>query len=356
MRPAQINTLDPNALADLKRLSRDNNSPEALRATAKQFEALFLQMVMKSMRDAVPSSGMLDTDQTRLFQSLQDQQLSANLAQGRGVGLADVIYRQLGGGAQENAGEIPGLFGAGATGIPPAVPGRTAIPAAGGGEAATPVIGTRPSTAELAAQASAALDAAYERRFPSAARRAAGPGASSPAESAGLPATGADASPTRRAPGRPQEFVDRVWAQAEEASRTTGIPARFVVAQAALETGWGRAELRHADGRPSHNLFNIKAGASWKGPVVEVPVTEYANGRKYTEVARFRAYGSYAEAFRDYANLLQQSPRYASVLGQTDAKGFARSLQQAGYATDPMYADKLARIIDGKTLRSALSA
>lgn len=352
--PAQINTLDPNALADLKRLSRDSNSPAALRATAKQFEALFLQMVMKSMRDAVPSNGMLDTDQTRLFQSLQDQQMSTNLAQGRGVGLAEVIYRQLGGDAAEKRGTGTEPLSAASMVGAPAVPQRSAIPAVRPREAATSAAREPGATGELAAQASAALDAAYARR--EAARAAAGTPVAGAVQPGGQ-ATAADATRPRGATsGRPHDFVNRVWAQADTASRATGIPARFMVAQAALETGWGRAELRHADGRPSYNLFNIKAGANWKGPVVEVPVTEYANGRKYTEIARFRAYGSYEEAFRDYANLLQQSPRYAKVLGQTDAKGFARSLQQAGYATDPMYADKLARIIDGKTLRSALLA
>ncbi|WP_442881025.1 flagellar assembly peptidoglycan hydrolase FlgJ [Aromatoleum sp.] len=320
---------------------------------------MFLQMVMKSMRDAVPSNGVLDTDQTRLFQSLQDQQMSTNLAQGRGVGLADVIYRQLGGDvAEKREPGTDGLSAAPATGSGPAVPPRTAIPAARPRDAAISAAREPGSTSELAAQANAALDAAYARR--AAARGAAGTSGMG-AVAGVVPRAGqtaaADATRARAAtPGRPQEFVNRVWAEADEASRATGIPARFVVAQAALETGWGRAELRHADGRPSYNLFNIKAGANWKGPVVEVPVTEYANGRKHTEIARFRAYGSYEEAFRDYANLLQQSPRYAKVLGQTDAKGFARSLQQAGYATDPMYADKLARIIDGRTLRSALLA
>lgn len=174
------------------------------------------------------------------------------------------------------------------------------------------------------------------------------------------PAGGAAESPdalssSRPAPEGAREFVNRVWAHAGEASRSTGIPAHFMVGQAALETGWGRGELRRADGAPSYNLFNIKAGPNWKGPVVEVPVTEYANGRPYTETARFRAYGSYAEAFRDYAGLLRGNPRYAEVLGQTDAAGFARSLQQAGYATDPMYADKLTRIIGGATLRTALA-
>lgn len=129
-----------------------------------------------------------------------------------------------------------------------------------------------------------------------------------------------------------------------------------MVAQAALETGWGEKQLRHADGSPSHNLFNIKAGSSWDGRTVNVGTTEYANGRTYAEQSRFRAYGSYAESFADYARLLSNSPRYAAVLGQRDAGGFARGLQQAGYATDPMYADKLARIIGGSTLRNALAS
>ncbi|MCK0510895.1 flagellar assembly peptidoglycan hydrolase FlgJ [Aromatoleum buckelii] len=321
--PAQINAIDPNALADLKRLSRGGDSPAALRATAKQFEALFLQMVLKSMRDAVPSEGMLDSDQTRLFQAMQDQQTAMNMAQGRGTGLADVIFRQLGGEALEK----PAAAGAAA---PPAVPPRTAI------------LAVRPpapanATAEGGDGAGAMSDVPAELPAPpKAAQALTDPGA-------------------RAVPGGAREFVDRVWPHAGSASRATGIPAHFMVAQAALETGWGRGELRRADGTPSFNLFNIKAGADWKGAVVEVPVTEYANGRAYTENARFRAYGSYAEAFRDYANLLSNSPRYAAVLGQTDAAGFARSLQHAGYATDPMYADKLTRIIGGNTLRTALA-
>ncbi|KON80256.1 flagellar assembly peptidoglycan hydrolase FlgJ [Azoarcus sp. PA01] len=322
--PAQINAIDPNALADLKRLSRDDNSPAALRATAKQFEALFLQMVLKSMRDAVPSEGMFNSDQTRLFQAMQDQQTAMNMAQGRGTGLADVIFRQLGGEALEKSAAA---HDAGAAGAPP-VPPRTAILAA---RAHVPAIAAAPDVADP--------------RLPSA----------DDAPAPGTEAQARAASGARDVPNGAGEFVDRVWPHAGSASRATGIPAHFMVAQAALETGWGRGELRRADGTPSFNLFNIKAGADWKGAVVEVPVTEYANGRAYTENARFRAYGSYADAFRDYANLLRNSPRYAAVLGQTDAAGFARSLQHAGYATDPMYADKLTRIIGGNTLRTALA-
>lgn len=150
-------------------------------------------------------------------------------------------------------------------------------------------------------------------------------------------------------------FVAEVWPHAVEASKRTGIPPAFMVAQAALETGWGEKQLRHADGSPSRNLFNIKAGSGWSGRTVDRAVTEYADGRAYTEAARFRSYSSYAESFRDYAELMTRSPRYAGVLGQTDAGSFARGLQDAGYATDPQYADKLTRIIGGTTLRTVLA-
>jgi flagellar protein FlgJ len=323
----QINALDPNALADLKRLARnDANSPEALRAAAKQFEALFLQMVLKSMRAAVPSSGLMDSDETRMFQSLQDQQMTMNLAQGRGVGLAEVLYRQLGGTAdgESAAGATDPLVTAQAHVFP--VPARAAfsavrVPQVENSAAAGAIATLHEQARTWAADKRQDVATALEARVPEGAR----------------------------------EFVNRVWEHALAAADSTRVPAHFMVAQAALETGWGKAELRHSDGTPSYNLFNIKAGAGWDGPVVERSVTEYANGQTYTENARFRAYGSYAEAFRDYARLLSENPRYAAVLGQRDAAGFARGLQNAGYATDPMYADKLTRIIGGNTLRAALS-
>jgi flagellar protein FlgJ len=156
-------------------------------------------------------------------------------------------------------------------------------------------------------------------------------------------------------PSEPRDFVDRVWPHAQAAAAATGVPARFLVAHSALESGWGRREISRADGSPSFNVFGIKAGRNWSGATVEVDTTEFVNGMAQPERATFRAYSSYAEAFRDYAELLSSKPRYAGVLGQQDAVQFARSLQEAGYATDPMYADKLARIIAGSTLRQALS-
>ena len=129
------------------------------------------------------------------------------------------------------------------------------------------------------------------------------------------------------------------------------MPARFIVGQAALETGWGRSEMRLPDGRSAHNLFGVKAGAHWKGPTVDAATTEYVDGRAVRTVERFRAYASYEEAFQDWAKLIGTSPRYAQVVraGGT-VEGFAQGLQRAGYATDPNYADKLTNTIN-QTLR-----
>ena len=146
-------------------------------------------------------------------------------------------------------------------------------------------------------------------------------------------------------------FVQQHGEAARAAQAQTGIPAEFMISQAALETGWGRREIRHADGSTAYNLFGIKAGPNWKGPVAEVVTTEYVDGRAHKLTARFRAYSSYAESFADYARLMKNSPRYASVIAAGgSASGFAQGLQRAGYATDPAYAEKLARVIN-TTLR-----
>jgi peptidoglycan hydrolase FlgJ len=146
-------------------------------------------------------------------------------------------------------------------------------------------------------------------------------------------------------------FVQQHTQAAEQAEAQTGIPASFMIAQAAHESGWGRKEILHADGAPAHNLFGVKAGASWTGPVAEVTTTEYVGGVARKVTAKFRAYASYAESFADYAKLMKDSPRYAGVVAQAQtASGFAQGLQKAGYATDPAYAEKLTRVIN-TTLR-----
>lgn len=302
---------DTQALAAVKKGLRQDD-PKALKAAAQQFEAVFLQMMLKSMRATVPQEGMFDSDQTRFYQELLDSQLAQVMAARGSTGLAAVIERQL---SRQDSAAFPGHEG-GIPLVPPAAP----LPLA-----------------------------PAQRGFPLPADQSVPmPLENSPVRPA-LPGAATSAAPATSTSGTTpaQAFTASVWPHAQSASRDTGIPPHFLVAHAALESGWGRAEPRFADGRPSHNLFGIKAGSQWQGAVVEATTTEYVNGVAERRVERFRAYGSYAEGFQDYARLLAQSPRYAEVAASRDAAGFARGLQRAGYATDPAYATKLERIIGG---------
>lgn len=288
--------LDVKGTAELQRAARQN-SPEALKTAAKQFEALFMNMVMKSMREAAPQDGLFDSQQSRMYTSMLDQQISQTLAS-RGVGLADVLIRQL---SNNRAAQgLPAEDGV-------QLPAFAAPQSNSGGGNAAPVGGWRAQNGELPQ---------------------------------------ADVRSRSARPAHVQAFQDRLSVHAEEASRTTGIPARFMLGQAALESGWGKREIVAADGSRSHNLFGIKATSAWKGRVVEATTTEYVNGMPQKRVEKFRAYDSYADAFRDYARLLKRNPRYENVLANAhDAASFANGLQRAGYATDPQYAAKLTRII-----------
>ena len=155
-------------------------------------------------------------------------------------------------------------------------------------------------------------------------------------------------SRTARAPTESQsDFVQQHSKVANEVAQTSGVPASFMLGQAGHETGWGKHQIKLKDGSPSHNLFGIKAGANWTGKVAEVTTTEYVNGTAQKRVARFRAYDSYADSFKDYARLISESPRYAKAREQTgSAHAYASGLQKAGYATDPEYAAKLSRAIN----------
>jgi flagellar protein FlgJ len=297
--------LDQKATADLRaKLKQD---PQAgLKQAAQQFEGMLLQMMLKSMRDATPQDGLLDSDQTRFYTSIMDQQLAQNLSAKGTLGFAKLIEQQLG---RNLASSATSSFGDPAT-APGAFPARgSSVPSGGGAER----IRSAPATGEGSVAS----------------------------------ALGASANAN--------DFVNRVWPHAVEASRTIGVPPQFLVAQSALESAWGKSEIRAADGSPTYNLFGVKAGRNWPGPSVEVTTTEYVNGVAQSSREKFRVYGSYAESFGDYANLLRNNSRFSGVIGQQDGTQFARSLQQSGYATDPLYADKLSRIISGSTLRQALA-
>ena len=192
------------------------------------------------------------------------------------------------------------------------------------------------------------LSEAIERQLgrqidPAAAARDAFNGASRALPVASEPSTVSRASAGPRQAG----FVSQHSQAAAAVSRETGIPASFMIGQAGHETGWGKSEIRHADGAPSFNLFGIKATGGWKGKVAEITTTEYINGEPRKVTAKFRAYDSYADSFRDYARLIGNSPRYDKVMDQLGSvQGFAAGLQKAGYATDPQYAAKLSRAIN----------
>lgn len=273
--------LDTQSLEQLRAQARQSPD-QALKAAAQQFESVFLNMMLKSMREATPQDGMFDSEQTRMFTGMLDQQLAQNMAS-RGVGLADIMVQQL----SRNM-------------------------------ASTTVPGNAPA-------AVSSPNAAVQR------------------EMSALPAAYSE--------NVQQDFVNRMLPHATQASRVSGVPTQLMMGQAALESGWGRREIRMADGSNSYNLFGIKAGAGWNGKVAEVMTTEYKNGIANKQVEKFRAYSSYAEAFQDYASLLSGNPRYAAVLQQGgDIVGMAQAVQKAGYATDPKYADKLVRVMSQMTL------
>src|SRR5471032_3545894 len=298
--------IDVKGMADLRK-SAQANSPQAMKQAATQFEAMFVNMMMKSMRDASPQDGLTDSSQTKMFTSMLDQQTSQNIAK-KGIGIADMLMRQLS--KTTNAQAL----------------------AVGGG--AADAAADASSSSALSPALAGALDAARLQRSINAAGGNANVGGSA----------GGAAAKTQPAHGR--DFQQKLGASADAASQTTGIPAKFMLGQAALESGWGKREIKGGDGKTSHNLFGIKAGADWKGKTVSATTTEYVNGKAQSKVEKFRAYDSYADSFKDYANLLASNPRYQKVLASGgDASSFAQGLQRAGYATDPQYANKLTSII-----------
>jgi flagellar protein FlgJ len=315
----------------------------AVKQAASQFEALFMQMVLKSMRDAVPKSGMLEGTGADVYASMLDTQFAQAMS-GRPGGLSEMIARQLMRGMNT---EDPVGGGAARSDAKASVDGLARALLASDtprGEDDEPSL--FPSGAQMAAAAAArartaaATAAAEPWRIvpqPPAAAERPGTGGSS-----GAPAPALDG---RRGAAQ-SAFVERMWDAAVAAERSTGVPAGFIVGQAALETGWGRAEIRHADGRSAHNLFGIKAGPGWRGETVEATTTEFVDGRAVKTVERFRAYDSHEASFADWARLMASNPRYAGVLQAGGSiESFSRNLQKAGYATDPDYASKLTRTI-----------
>jgi len=278
--PTNINFFaDFQGLAALKNDAKQQ-APAALKEAARQFESLFTQMLLKSMREANKSFGedsMFGSDQADMYQDMFDDQMALQMSKGRGLGLAEMLVRQLQGGVQ--------------------------------------------ATEQPAAPAAAAPSA---------------PGASQQSLTISR-----------------DDFIRTLRPHAERAAREIGVDPDALLAQAALETGWGRSMPCNPQGQCSFNLFGIKAGSRWSGATVNVPTLEFESGIPVRKVERFRAYDSPADSFRDYAALIGGSSRYANARGTGEnVEAFASALQQGGYATDPSYAQKIATVASEVRARS----
>jgi peptidoglycan hydrolase FlgJ len=286
---------DLNGLAALK--TKDPNSPQTIKAVAGQVEALFLQMMLKSMRDANASMSASDSNEMGMYQDMFDKQIALTMSQHQDLGLAALLTRQL-------------------TGTTPA-----AGPASGATRSATAAAQSVSGVGQRAGFTPSAADADAETMTQSAA-----------------------------------DFVNQVLPTIRNAAQALGVNPLGLLAQAALETGWGKRMARTADGAASLNLFGIKADENWDGARATASTVEYSGGVATQRHAAFRVYGTLEESVKDFVNLLKNSPRYhqAVAVGQ-DAQAYVNSIGQSGYATDPDYTHKLNEILHGSTLRAALT-
>ncbi|MDR9891727.1 flagellar assembly peptidoglycan hydrolase FlgJ [Pseudenterobacter timonensis] len=281
---------DAQSLNDLK--AKAGKDPAGnIRPVARQVEGMFVQMMLKSMRDALPKDGLFSSDSTRLYTSMYDQQIAQQMTAGKGLGLADVIVRQM--------------------------------QAAQGGEPQAPAqVPMKFDLETVTSYQNQALTQMVRKAMPK------------PTPVSDEPLSGDSG-----------DFLAQLSLPARLASEQSGVPHHLILAQAALESGWGQRQIRRENGEPSFNIFGVKATASWKGPTTEITTTEYENGEAKKVKARFRVYSSYLEALSDYVGLLSRNPRYAAVTTAATAEQGAQALQNAGYATDPQYARKLTSMI-----------
>lgn len=296
---------DFSGLAALKAEAREDQAG-ATAKVARQFESLFVQMMVKQMRQASFGGGIFDSDRTRFYQDMYDQQLSLHLSEQGGLGLSEVLTRQLGGSSEQPDVTLGGLE--------PYWHRPVQAPV-------KPAVG---SEQVMATSGSAATSDAVE---------------------------------TQGTPDSPEAFVNQLWDAAEAAASELGLPAEALLAQAALETGWGSHVMNGGNGRSSHNLFGIKADTQWQGGRVKRETLEYESGVAVRKREPFRTYESFEQSFQDYVAFVKQSPRYADALDNAgDPAGYFQALQEAGYATDPAYADKILRVMQGPEMQSALAA
>lgn len=327
--------MDLASLESMKRRAREN--PQAnQKEVAQQFEALFLQMMVKRMREATPKDGLFDSDQSRMMQSMLDEQMALNLSK-PGIGLAQALLAQMQGGANA-ANALPGAA--------PGAAGQSAHAGAAAGDGSMPAASAagvpefQPLAAPLRVHGSASKDAVRTTavgKLLDGIRNSAAQASRNVLQQVDRVASGGG--------DHVENFVDKLADSARAVAEASGLPLRLILGQAALESGWGKREIRMSDGSTSYNLFGIKATGGWKGKVAEVMTTEYENGVARKVKQPFRAYDSYEHALSDYARLITENSRYQHVVTAANEKDAARKIQAAGYATDPRYADKLINVM-----------
>ncbi|WES70167.1 flagellar assembly peptidoglycan hydrolase FlgJ [Superficieibacter sp. HKU1] len=281
---------DAQSLNELK--NKTGQDPQAnLKPVARQVEGMFVQMMLKSMREALPKDGLFGSDQTRLYTSMYDQQIAQQMTAGKGLGLAEMMVKQMAAGQSQPSEQ------------PTQTPMRFDLETVTSYQNQTLTQMVRKALPKVPESSDTALS------------------------------------------GDSKDFLAQLSLPARLASEQSGIPHHLILAQAALESGWGQRQIKRENGEPSFNLFGVKATSSWKGPVTEITTTEFENGEAKKVKAKFRVYSSYLEALSDYVGLLTRNPRYAAVTTASSAEQGAQALQNAGYATDPAYARKLTSMI-----------
>lgn len=311
-----ISLQSANVYADLQGLDKlryasDENSPETLRFVAEQFEAIFLQMMLKSAHGTSSESDLFEGgEQTEFYQDWHDKQLAIHLSSGKGIGIADMLVKQL--------------------------------------------------QMQQTLQASLPTDNTTDTKSPRVGETTLAPFPLTIKHTA--PANGNPVKPAEDISSAiifdtPQAFVNHLWPMAKQAAEKMGMTPEVLLAQTALETGWGKKIAQDSSGKSSHNLFNIKADHRWNGDSVSISTLEFRSGIPQQEQAKFRAYESFQASFNDYAKFIQNSPRYQPAMTvANDAKAYTQELSRAGYATDPEYAQKIIGIIEGEPLKQALAA
>lgn len=324
---------DLNGLAQLKTAAR-KNSPTAIKEAAKQFEAIFVGNVLKGMRDAKLADGISDNDQSKFYKEMYDQQLAVHLSGKPGVGLADLIVKQLShddkkDGDNRKMGLEDYLNRS-----------SSANKSVNHSGHATQEISKTAATREDWSSKNREIFKSYiHNKHPI-------------KEFADIQLKNHDSRPIKTA----EDFVQKLYPYAEQAAKELGVEPKVLLAQAALETGWGRSVIKHGNGSSSFNLFNIKAGKSWHGDRTTVSTLEYENGVARKERAGFRSYSSYQESFNDYVQFIKNNPRYHDALEHAgNSQRYLQELQRAGYATDPSYARKIMGIFNGDAMAQAES-